>query len=205
MLTDLKTTDLLDQFASGAPVPGGGSAGALIGAVAAALVVMVATLTAGKKNMVHLKGRMQAIADQAGRLQTELRAAVDRDADAYTAVLAAVRLPKADARQMAARQQSMDEAMVHAAQVPLATARSAMAVMELAAEAVADGLPSARSDALVALMAARTAVRAGVCNVRINLGSIADAAIAQDLAKQAADLEAHAAGLEAQVVARSAL
>ena len=202
MLTDLKTADLLDQLAAAAPVPGGGSAAALIGAAAAALVVMVARLTAAKKTMAHLRADMERIVAQGQTLQATLTAAVDRDADAYAGVLAALRLPRADDGEKAARQQALDKAMATAALVPLETARSAAALMDLAARVVADGLPSARSDALVALMAARTAVRAGVCNVRINLGSVADPAAAATLSKEADALELQAARREDEILER---
>jgi formiminotetrahydrofolate cyclodeaminase len=204
MLTELKTIELLDRLASGDPVPGGGSAGALIGAVAASLVAMVARLTMTKKSFEGVRERMQAIAAHAMQLRQRLTAAVDADAEAYTRVLAAMRLPKTADQEKDARQKAIQAAVAHAARVPLQTALDAAAVLELAAQVHAEGIAGASSDALVAVMAACAAVRAGVGNVRINLQDLTDRRTASQLEAQAADLEARAALVEDRVLARRA-
>src|SRR5437773_34804 len=84
----------LDQLAGGAPVPGGGSAAALAGALAAALVAMVARLTIGRKTYAGVQQRVAEILAEADALRAQLRRLVDDDAAAYTKVSAAYRLPK---------------------------------------------------------------------------------------------------------------
>ncbi|HET9361460.1 MAG TPA: cyclodeaminase/cyclohydrolase family protein, partial [Vicinamibacterales bacterium] len=113
--------DVLDAFASSAPVPGGGSAAALAGAVGVALLIMVA----GLKRRSGDTGA-DLLADAAERLQPlrqQLTDLVDRDADAYASVMSALRLPKADETQAAARRHALDAAMRSATEAPLETMR----------------------------------------------------------------------------------
>src|SRR5258706_4633001 len=88
----------LDELAGGAPVPGGGSAAALAGALAGALVAMVARLTVGRKAYASVQGRATEILLEAEALRSQLRRLVDDDAAAYGKVGAAYRLPNDDPR-----------------------------------------------------------------------------------------------------------
>ena len=61
-LTDKPVTTFLDELASNAPAPGGGSVAALSGALGAALISMVCNLTVGKKkyaDVQDIRGRQQ--------------------------------------------------------------------------------------------------------------------------------------------------
>src|SRR6266850_235600 len=84
----------LDELAGGAPVPGGGSAAAVAGALAGALVAMVARLTLGRKGYAGAQARTAEILAQAEALRSQLRRLADEDAAAYTRVSAAYKLPK---------------------------------------------------------------------------------------------------------------
>jgi formiminotetrahydrofolate cyclodeaminase len=166
--------ELLDAFASNAPVPGGGSAAALAGAVGAALLIMVAGL---KRRTDDTWAR--PLADAAGRLQPlreELTALVDRDADAYASVMSALRLPKADDAQAAARRLALDSAMRSATEAPLETMRRCRRALGEALIVAERCVPSAASDVGVAIELLRAAVHGAEMNVDTNLASIDDAA-----------------------------
>src|SRR6266699_6230060 len=120
----------IDELAGGAPAPGGGSAAALAGTLAAALVAMVARLTIGRKAYASVEGRAKEILAEAERLRTELRRLVDEDAEAYTAVSEAYKVPKDNP----ARPQAIDQALLGAARVPLTVARVTATVRKLAQE-----------------------------------------------------------------------
>src|SRR6266702_1432587 len=158
----------LDELAGGAPVPGGGSAAALAGALAAALVAMVARLTIGRKAYADVQQRVAEIVAEAEALRAQLRRLVDDDAAAYAKVSAAYRLPKDDPR----RTRAADEALVGAAQTPLAMARGAARLVGLAREIGTIGNRNAHSDAMVAEALARAALAGAVENVRGNVQSI---------------------------------
>jgi formiminotetrahydrofolate cyclodeaminase len=196
MLADHKITEYLEKAAAGTAVPGGGSVAALNAALAAGLTEMVANLTIGKKGYEAVEDEMKTIAEEASQLRTKLTAAIDQDADAYTEVMAAYKLPKTTDQETAVRKQKIQEAIKHAALVPLEVARDALAVIDLAGQAILKGNKNAASDGAVAAMNARTGALAAIYNVKINLGSINDDSFADKLAQEVRKLESQVAEKE---------
>ena len=182
----------LDELAAGTPTPGGGSAAAYAAAMAAALVGMVARLTIGKKKYAAVEERMQAISARSDALVASLSGAVERDAQAFEAVLSATRLPKETEPQKAMRQIAMDQATLQAAAVPLDVAHQAAEVVQLAAEAAASGNVNAVSDALSAVALASAALKAAAANVRVNIAALQDASSAKPWLVVVGKLESNA-------------
>jgi glutamate formiminotransferase/formiminotetrahydrofolate cyclodeaminase len=182
----------LDELAAGTPTPGGGSAAAYAAAMAAALVGMVARLTIGKKKYAAVEERMQAISARSDALVASLSGAVERDAQAFEAVLSATRLPKETEPQKAMRQVAMDQATLQAAAVPLDVAHQAAEVVQLAAEAAASGNVNAVSDALSAVALASAALKAAAANVRVNIAALQDASSAKPWLVVVGKLESNA-------------
>src|SRR6058998_3343983 len=174
----------LGELAGGTPVPGGGSAAALAGALAGALVAMVARLTVGRKAYASVQGRAAEILAEADALRAQLRRLVDDDAAAYAKVSAAYRLPKDDPR----RTRAADEALVGAAHTPLAMARGAARLVALAQEIGTIGNRNAHSDSLVAEALARAALAGAVENVRVNVQSLSEPGLGKSLLGEAEKL-----------------
>jgi formiminotetrahydrofolate cyclodeaminase len=192
-LQQLSVRELADGLASRAAVPGGGSASALSGALAAALVGMVAELTLGRPEYERHADAVERARDEAATLREQLLDLADRDADAYDGVMQARRLPRENDDQKAARARQLKAAMLEAARVPLETARTARAVLDLAVRIAPVGNRNAVSDAGVAAMLAASAVRGAVLNVRINLPYLpVDEPLRTSAAKEIAELEAAA-------------
>jgi len=189
VLVDHKITEYLEKAAAGTAVPGGGSVAALNAALAAGLTEMVANLTVGKKGYETVEEEMIALAEKASQLRKKLTVAIDQDADAYTAVMAAYKLPRATDEETAVRKQKIQDAIKHAALVPLEVARDALAVIELSGQAIRKGNKNAASDGAVAAMNARTAALAAIYNVKINLSSIDDDRFVDKLAHEVRELE----------------
>jgi len=160
----------IDSLAAGEPTPGGGSAAALAGTLAAALVAMVARLTIGRKAYAAVEKRAQDILVQAEALRGELRRLVDEDAAVYGAVSRAYKIPKNDPQ----RTRAVDDALFAAARVPAEVAKRASRVLELAEELQKIGNKNARSDAEVADGLAVAAIAGAEENVRANLGAMSD-------------------------------
>ena len=175
----------LEELAGGAPVPGGGSAAALAGALAAALVAMVARLTTGRKAYAGVQERVAALLAEADALRAQLRRLVDDDAAAYARVSEAYRLPKGDPT----RTRAVDQALVGAAQTPLRMARGAVRLMALAREIGAIGNQNARSDSSVAAALARAALAGAVENVRVNVAALSEPGLGKALLEEAEQLE----------------
>lgn len=175
-LLSLSATDLLDRFASPDPTPGGGSAAALAGALAAALVEMVAGLPRTRTGAPDEREKLDAARASAGRAGSRLRQLVDLDTEAYNAVTAAFKLPKATDDEKTARSAAIARAMRQATEVPLETCDCAAQVLRASAQALAHGNPNAASDVRTAMALCRAALDAGAENVRANAGSPALAA-----------------------------
>jgi len=175
-LANLDVKAFLEELASGSPAPGGGSAAALAGAVAAALCGMVARLTLGKEKLRDSWPAMEATAVAAARLRARFIGLVDEDAEAYLAMVAARKLPKATEEERSARGRALSCAALRAARVPLETLLLAGQAAGLAEGVLERGNPSCLTDAGTALQALRLAAEAAAYNVKINLPGIADEA-----------------------------
>jgi formiminotetrahydrofolate cyclodeaminase len=168
-LTDLSLRDFVARLATSNPVPGGGSAAALAGALGAALVHMVVELTRGRPSAVGQEDALSEIALGATSAQSELLRLVEVDAAAYEAVVGARRLPRDSDRDREARRVQVEAATRDATRVPLEIARHASTVLELAERLAPIGNPNAISDVSVGARLAATAVRGAADNVLINV------------------------------------
>ena len=166
----------LDQVAGPTPTPGGGTASAVAGALAACLATMVANLTLGRKKYAASEAAMRDVAHRAGRLRGALLALGRRDGEAFEAVLRARRLPQATPAEAEARAAALGVAEWEATRVPLATAKACVEVAELAATAAELGNANAASDAGVGGLLAAAAGEGALLNVEINLKSLAESA-----------------------------
>ena len=194
-LEEEQEPDFLDELAAGTPAPGGGSASARAGAMAAGLVSMVARLTLGKKKYVEVEGEMQAILDEAETLRAELTTAVKEDAAAFNQVMAAYRLPKDDA----GRSEAIQKATLQAIQIPLEVAGKAVRVMELALRTAEVGNVYAISDAGVGVNLAQAALTGAAYNVRINLSDLKDEEAKQNFLSELQTLTQRAEALKANL------
>ncbi|MCX7029831.1 MAG: cyclodeaminase/cyclohydrolase family protein [Spirochaetes bacterium] len=183
-LSNLTVKAFLDELASGSPAPGGGSTAALAGALGTALSAMVARLTLGREKLRDSWPVAEEAAAEADRLRARFLCLVDEDAEAYLAVAAARKLPKATEIEREARGRAVGTAVLRSARVPLETLLLAGQAVGLAARLMERGNPSCISDAGSAVQAARLAAEAAAYNVRINLPDIADAAERTRLARE---------------------
>jgi len=164
----------LDELASAAPAPGGGSAAAMAGAAGAALVAMVARLTIGRKNYQDVNAEFENILPRAEARRAELIQFIQLDADAYSRVMAAYQLPKTDDAEKNARAAAIQDALQEAANVPLRVARACAQILEMSAIAAAKGNKNAASDAGAGAVMAEAGLQMALLNVEINLGLIKD-------------------------------
>jgi len=163
-------TRFLDRLASAEPTPGGGSASAVAGAMAAALLAMVSRLTKTKEGGVSID-TVAAKMDQNRMTLLDLAA---KDAQAFDDVMRAMRLSKETDDQRRERQQTIQRTLIEATAVPLAVAAHARDVLKSAVPVAREGNVNAVSDAGVAALLAHAAVHGAILNVRINLSSIKD-------------------------------
>lgn len=162
--------DFTDSLAASTPTPGGGSAAAYAGAMAAGLVSMVARLTIGKKAYSDVEGTLKAILEESESLRADLTRGVTEDSEAFDEVMNAYKLPKSDP----GREAAIQEATLLAARVPLEAAKRSSRVAELALEAAQSGNKNAITDAGSAVNLAVAAINSAAYNVRVNLAGLDD-------------------------------
>lgn len=179
----------LDAIAEPTATPGGGSAAALAGALAASLGQMVAALSRKRKSLAAHVESLTALLGELEAAGRALSAAIDRDAAAYAAVVAASRLPKATPDEERQRAEAIQVATRQAAEVPLEVGGRAAAVLDLLGRLAPISNPHMRSDLATAEALARAAVRGAAENVRINLEAMDDAGAAAGIQQRLASLE----------------
>jgi formiminotetrahydrofolate cyclodeaminase len=175
-LASMTLEGFLDVLGSDAPTPGGGAAGAIAGAIGAALIAMVGRLTVGKPGFEDVEDRMRALIQRADAARLAFLDLADRDAHAFDAVMAAFKMPKETDEDKAARSAAILAGYEHAASVPLEIARAAVDLMELAEDATSSGNAQAASDGVSGAAYLYCAVICAIANVEINAASLKDEA-----------------------------
>jgi glutamate formiminotransferase/formiminotetrahydrofolate cyclodeaminase len=193
-------SNFLDELASIKPTPGGGSAAAYTGAMAAALISMVSRLTVGKKKYEAVDAQMQEILLQAEKIRIKMKDHVQQDADAFEDVMKAFKLPMENPSQEKARMKAIELATHNAALVPMQVAQLNLKTLALAERAVALGNINAISDACSAGALAIASIKAAGYNIRINLSNLNDEVTVESMQKQLEQLEQRASSIENQLL-----
>lgn len=178
MITQRPLETFLDELASGAPTPGGGSAAAIMGAMGAALISMVCNVTIGKKGHEAVESEMKSVRDASEKLRLRLTSMVAEDIAAFDGLMAAYRLPKVTDEDKSCRAAAIQSSLRAATDTPLACARACAQVVALSKRAGEKGYAGVISDAGVGVLAANTALRSAALNVYINAPSLKDRAFA---------------------------
>jgi len=178
MLTQGSVEKFLDDLASGAPTPGGGSAAAIMGAMGAALVSMVCNVTIGKKGYEAAEPEMRAVLGESENVRRRLTAMVAGDVAAFDSLMAAYKLPKAGDEDKTRRAAAIQAALRRATEAPLDCARACAEVIALARRASEAGYLNVISDGGVGVLAGFTGLRSAALNVYINAPALKDRAFA---------------------------
>lgn len=173
-LIDMTVQGFTDELASDSPAPGGGSVSALMGALSCALTSMVANLTTGKKKFKKLEPEMYEIAEKSQRMKEKLLVLIDKDTEAFNKVMEGFSMPKKTDEEIAAKAEFIENATKEAITVPLETAEAVYEYMKNIEGVIERGNQNSITDAGVAVLAAKAAVKGAAYNVKINLASIED-------------------------------
>jgi glutamate formiminotransferase/formiminotetrahydrofolate cyclodeaminase len=166
----------IEQLAAPTATPGGGSAAAASGAMAAGLASMVASMSRGKKAYLQYESQLSAAIARLGQLREELKSAIDADAESYNLVMKAYKAAKESSDGDAA----ISAALKQATGVPLSVAEKVVEVAKIATSLKPISNPNMKSDLTTATALARAALEGALANVEINLDSLKNDSLKDD-------------------------
>lgn len=184
--------EILAAFRSSEPVPGGGSAAALAGAVGASLLAMVGGLPHNLAASDQDRARLRDGAIRSTAFADRLMLLTDEDRRAYAAVAAADTLPETTSEEQEGRRAQRAAALQSATEAPLETMRACAAALKSAIAVAEFGQRSASSDVLVALELLNAALRGARRTVETNLMGLKDEGYAASVTAECQRLEADA-------------
>ncbi|MEO0069346.1 MAG: glutamate formimidoyltransferase [candidate division WOR-3 bacterium] len=193
--------DFLAELASSAPVPGGGSAAALNGAIGTALFTMVANLTIGKKGYEEFADEMKTVKDKLIPRRERSLSLIEEDAASFKEVMACYKLPKMTELERQEREKALSDALKIAAEVPFKTMKLTLETLKLCRPIVEFGNKSSISDAGVGTLSLQAAFHGARLNVLINLGGIKDQAFVSEKRESIDELSAEMDGLVKEYLA----
>ena len=181
--TDYSCKDFITVLSGKSPVPGGGGAAALAGAIGIALGNMVGSLTVGKKTYAAVEKDIIQCKKKARLLDL-----VEKDAEAFEPLSAAYGMPKSTPEEIEKKAEVMEAALVGACEVPLEIMRTCAEAIDLIETFAEKGSKIAISDAGVGATLLKSALQGASLNIYINTKSMADKKAATSYNKEADEL-----------------
>lgn len=181
---DKTCSEFVMELASKAPVPGGGGASALVGAIGSALASMVCNLTIGKKKYAQYEQELQQILNKVNELIQDLLKMVDDDAESFLPLSKAYGMPSSTEEEKKLKQQTMEIVLKQACQVPIAIVKTSFEAIKLHSQLVDKCSVLAISDVGVGVQCLRAALQGGMLNVVINISSMKDEEYVKSVKKE---------------------
>ena len=163
-INEITLIDFIADLSSKEPVPGGGGASALIGAVGVALCSMVANLTSGKKKYAEYQSDIENIVTRTSKSIPSLLNLIEQDAEVFEPLSAAYGISKDDPN----RDEILENALIKACSVPMEILKEMASVVDVIEQLSVKGSKLAVSDVGVAASACRSAIEGAIMNVYIN-------------------------------------
>ena len=185
MTEEKKISEYLEVLSSKAPVPGGGGASALAGALGNALGQMVVNLTVGKKKYAEVEEEMQKYLTDLKNMQQEFLHLCDRDAEVFAPLAECYRLPSATLEEKEHKDAVMEEKLLDASMVPVEIMEKSLELLEILDVLADKGSRMTVSDVGVAVQFTRTALLGAVMNVYINTKSMKNREKAEEINQKA--------------------
>lgn len=198
-MLEQKAVDFIEALSSAQPVPGGGGASATVGALASALGMMVINLTVGKKKFADVEDELKERRARLEALRDHLIALTDADAEAFEPLSRAYGLPKNTDAEKAERSRVMEQALLTAAEPPMAIMATVIDVMKELDVLAVKGSKLVVSDVGVGILFAQAALEGASLNVFINTKLMENRELAEALNDKANQLIAEGQALKDKV------
>lgn len=201
MLMTKSVIDFLNEVASDSPAPGGGSVAALSGALGVALTSMVCRLTIGKKKYAEVQQEMEETLKRAEELRSRFSDLIQKDTEAFNAVMRAFGMPKETEEEKRARSAAIQETMKQATLVPLEVMELCTLALPLAKTVAEKGNVNSISDAGVSALMLEAAWAGAALNVRINLQTLEDTTFVEETKAKLGELQTKVESLRGELFA----
>ena len=185
MVESMTIQGFLDVLSSKEPVPGGGGASALAGALGNALGQMVANLTIGKKKYALVEDEIKELAERMKGIQGQFTALADQDAKVFAPLAKCYSLPSGTEEEKAYKAEVMEARLLDASLVPMEIMEKASEMLEIMDILADKGSRMAVSDVGVGVQFIRTALLGAVMNVYINTKSMKNREKAEEMNEKA--------------------
>ena len=185
MVESMTIQEFLDVLSSKEPVPGGGGASALAGALGNALGQMVANLTIGKKKYALVEDEIKELAERMKGIQGQFSALADQDARVFAPLAKCYSLPSGTEEEKAYKAEVMEARLLEASLVPMEIMEKAWEMLEIMDILADKGSRMAVSDVGVGVQFIRTALLGAVMNVYINTKSMKNREKAEEMNEKA--------------------
>jgi len=200
-LVDMSLRDFMEETASESPAPGGGSVSAYMGAMGASLATMVANLSSHKRGWDERWEEFSEWAEKGKAIQEKLIWLVDEDTRSFNAIMDAFSLPKKSPEEKKARQKAIEEATLHAIEVPFQVMKTAFAGFEVAKAMATDGNPNSISDAGVGALALQACIEGAWLNVKINAADLKEHPRVKEILEEAEAIALNAQKMKVAIIA----
>ena len=200
MLADLPARELWERAGSDSPTPGGGSMAALMGATGASLIIKFCNLTLGRDKFKEVEGKFREAKEKVEKVSSQLASLCDRDTEAFNGVMQAFRMPKTTEQEIQWRKDAIQQAFREATDVPYHTAELCLSLLQICQEVVEDGNPNAVSDLGVGCLVCWAGLEGAILNVKINLPSIKDRALVEDMRAKIQSISQKGESVRSQVL-----
>lgn len=188
MIADKTMKLFLEELSSKSPVPGGGGASAYAAAAGAALGLMVANLTTGKKKYEQYQEELDELIQELDKIMVTFTEYIDKDAEAFEPLSKAYGLPKTTESEIKTRDEILEKNLVCAAQVPLDLMKKIFEAMQKMERMSVIGSRLAISDVGVGIQMLKAALNGASFNVFINTRLMKNTEVAKHMNETAGKL-----------------
>jgi glutamate formiminotransferase/formiminotetrahydrofolate cyclodeaminase len=168
-LSELSLNNFSDEVLRESPAPGGGSVSSCVGALGFSLAGMVANLSCNTRGWEKDVNKFSEIADEVNTIREDLLKLVDDDANAFSSIMSAYKLPNSNEKEKKYKSDEINKATIYAAEVPLNIMKKSFEGYKFIRILSKDGNQNSISDAGVACLCVHTAIHGAYLNVMINI------------------------------------
>lgn len=187
------------DLAAKLPAPGGGSATALVGSLAAALNSMVSNFTIGNEKFRINEEKVKGILESSEKLRIELLNLVQEDVNVYSKVSSAYKMPKTTEGENDKRNDMIQVALKEAISVPVRTLEISVEVLRITKQLLESGNPNLISDVGVAGCLAHSTFKSSIINIEVNLSGIKDKNFSVEMCKKISQFESEVNSLTTEI------